>query len=251
LKPAVSGRNGRVGKLFATPARDLLDGLDRLLAPPAGARRLATVFVGLALGWWIYVPIHELSHAAACRLAGGEVTRLEVQSLYGGGLLARVFPWVVADSTYAGRLSGFDTRGSDAIYLATDLGPFLWTAPGLWLLGLAARRGRPLLWGIALPWAFSPFLSLTGDAYEIGSILLTFGEPRSALALAVRGDDALAVWNSARAAGQGSAWLLATTIGLLWAFAWYLGSRAASRFASGSRGPASGPERVSEDGASV
>ena len=40
--------------------------------------------------------LHELLHAAACLAAGGEVTRLEIAPQYGGGLMARVFPFVVS-----------------------------------------------------------------------------------------------------------------------------------------------------------
>src|SRR5258705_6478487 len=108
----------RTVALFATPGRDVLRGLDRCL--DAGVRGLPLAALGLALGWWVYVPLHELLHAAACLVFGGSVTRLEIDGMYGGGLLARMLPFVVSGSQYAGRLSGFDTHGSDAIYLATD-----------------------------------------------------------------------------------------------------------------------------------
>lgn len=151
---------------------DAFHGLDRCL--DRGTRGLALALLGLAVGWWVYVPIHELLHAAACLAAGGEVTRLEVAPLYGGRLLARIFPFVVSGGEYAGRLSGFDTHGSDLVYLATDLGPFVLTLfPGVWLLRRAGTAGRPILFGLALPFALAPFLSLPGDAYEIGSILVT------------------------------------------------------------------------------
>ena len=97
-------------KLFALPFRDAVRGLDRCLEP--GTRGLAFAALGLFAGWWLYVPLHELLHAAACRLAGGGVSRLEIEALYGGALLARVFPFVVPASVYAGRLSVLDTRGS-------------------------------------------------------------------------------------------------------------------------------------------
>src|SRR5947199_2147319 len=160
--------------LFALPFRDTVRGLDRCLH--AGVRGLALAALGLVAGWWLYVPLHELLHAAACRAAGGRVSRLEIDAVYGGAVLARVFPFVVPASDYAGRLSGFDTRGSDLIYLATDLGPFVLTLfPGVWALRQAAARQplRSLLFGPSLPFALAPFLSLTGDAYEIGSILVT------------------------------------------------------------------------------
>src|SRR6185369_9765239 len=121
--------------------------------------------------------------------AGGTVSRLEIDALYGGALLVRVFPWVVAGSEYAGRLSGFDTRGSDTVYLVTDLLPFVLTLPGVWALRRAARAGRPALFGAAAPFALAPLLSLTGDAYEIGSILVTRLPPWASVAALLRGDD--------------------------------------------------------------
>ena len=194
---------------------DALHGLDRCL--DRGVRGLALALLGLAVGWWVYVPLHELLHAAACLAAGGEVTRLEIAPQYGGGLLARIFPFVVSGGEYAGRLSGFDTGGSDLIYLATDLGPFLLTLfPGVWLLRRAGAAGRPVLFGLALPFAFAPFLSLPGDAYEIGSILVTqlpaWGE-------ALRGDD-LVKKAQELAALPDAPWggfVLAALLGFAWA----------------------------------
>lgn len=220
--------------LFVLPFRDAFRGLDRCL--DAGVRGLALVAGGLLAGWWLYVPLHELLHAAACRLAGGQISRLEIEALYGGGLLARVFPFVVPASDYAGRLSGFDTRGSDLIYLATDLGPFVLTLfPGVWALRRAATAGKPLLFGLALPFALAPFLSLTGDAYEIGSILVTRLPPWAAPAVRelLRGDDlgkkisAFAAMTGTGGAPWGGA-ALAAAAGLLWAFLTYgLGSAVA------------------------
>ena len=217
--------------LFALPLRDTVRGLDRCLH--AGVRGLALVALGLVAGWWLYVPLHELLHAAACRAAGGRVTRLEVDAVYGGAVLARVFPFVVPASDYAGRLSGFDTRGSDLIYLATDLGPFVLTLfPGVWALrrAAAARRPlRPLLFGASLPCALAPFLSLTGDAYEIGSILVTRLPPWATPAVRglIRGDD-LGKKVSELAAVAGAPWggaALAVAAGVVWAFLTYgLGS---------------------------
>lgn len=218
-------------KLFALPFRDAICGLDRCL--DTGTRGLALAALGLFAGWWLYVPLHELLHAAACRLAGGQVSRLEIEALYGGALLAHVFPFVVPASDYAGRLSGFDTRGNDLIYLATDLGPFVLTLfPGVWALRRAAAAGRPLLFGLSLPFALAPFLSLTGDAYEIGSILVTRLPPWAAPAVRelLRGDD-LGKKISALAGMTGAPWggaVLAAAAGVLWAFLTYaLGSAVA------------------------
>jgi hypothetical protein len=194
---------------------DAFHGLDRCL--DRGPRGLALALFGLGVGWWLYVPVHELLHAAACLAAGGEVTRLEIAPLYGGGLLARVFPFVVSGGEYAGRLSGFDTHGSDLVYLATDLGPFLLTLfPGVWLLRRAGTAGRPILFGLALPFALAPFLSLPGDAYEIGSILVTQLPPWDET---LRGDDLIKKAEELAALPDApwGGFVLAAVLGLGWA----------------------------------
>jgi hypothetical protein len=204
--------------------RDLYFGLDRVLARHGG-RGLAFVLVALVAGFWAYVPLHELGHAVSCLLAGGEVSRLEVSPLFGGALLARWIPWVEAGGDYAGRLSGFSTGGSDLVYLATDLGPFLLTFPGVWLLRRGARAASPWLYGGALAFAMAPFLSLSGDAYEIGSILVTRVGPWSSLAASslLRGDDLLL--KAGQLGGEPPAlWIgfaLAALVGALWAWATY------------------------------
>ena len=206
---------------------DALHGLDRCL--DRGVRGLALALLGLAAGWWLYVPVHELLHAAACLAAGGEVTRLEIAPQYGGGLLARVFPFVVSGGEYAGRLSGFDTRGSDLIYLATDFGPFLLTLfPGVWLLRRAGSAGKPVLFGLALPFAFAPVLSVTGDAYEIGSILVTQLPPWGE---ALRGDDLVkkAQELAALPAPPWGGFVLAALLGLAWAVLTCLAGGAVAR----------------------
>ncbi len=220
-------------RLLALPWTDTVAGLDRCL--DRGVRGLVLAALGLVAGWWVYVPVHELLHAAACVATGGEVSRLEIDRLYGGSLLARVFPFVVPASEYAGRLSGFDTRGSDWIYLATDFGPFLLTLfPGVWLLRRAAAARRPALFGAALPFALAPFLSLQGDAYEIGSILVTRLPPWTAAGMRdlLRGDDLFKKMEELSALA-GAPWggaVLAILIGVAWAFLTYgLGSLIARR----------------------
>jgi hypothetical protein len=209
---------------FVQPFVDVLRGLDRCLE--LGVRGLILTATGLLAGWWIYVPAHELLHAGACRAAGGQVIRLEIDNLYFGGLLARLFPFVVPASDYAGRLAGFDTRGSDWIYLATDLGPFLLTLmPGVWALRRAARAGNAPLFGAAIPFALAPFLSLSGDAYEIGSILATRLPPWSGPSARqlLRGDDLLRRLEMLAAAPD-APWggaVLAIVFGVLWAFLTY------------------------------
>lgn len=251
-RPETTGRLAATRRLAASLLRPLLDawrGLDLCLA--GGWRALAWVGVGLAVGWWLYVPVHEMLHAAACRAAGGEVRRLEIAPLYGGAVLARVFPWVAAGGDYAGRLAGFDTHGSDAVYLATDLGPYLLTVfPGVWWLRRAAIAAGAaggtagascFAFGAALPVALAPLLSLGGDAYEIGAIAVTrlpaWGAPAARQLL--RGDDlglrvraVAAAVSSGGAGGGGPAacgggggtvlWLglaLAALAGLAWALA--------------------------------
>ena len=76
----------------AAPWKDLMSGLDSVLE--GKAPRLAQVMIGLLAGWWVYVPVHELSHAGACWMAGGTVSRLEIDPMYGGGALASIVPWV-------------------------------------------------------------------------------------------------------------------------------------------------------------
>ena len=218
-----------VSSFWTAPVRDLMGGLDGLIGR-GGARALAVVAAGLAVGWWLYVPAHELLHAAACLAAGGEVSRLEIAPIYGGALLERWFAFVVAGGEYAGRLSGFDTHGSDLVYLATDTGPYLLTLwPGVWALRRAGRRGWPLGFGAAVPVALAPFVSLPGDAYEIGSILSTrFLAGLSALpapaVASVRGDDVFRVAPAVAAHAAPGLWFLfavALVLAVGWAFATY------------------------------
>jgi hypothetical protein len=160
----------------AQPLRDWLDALEACVREGSRAQLLA-IALGFLLSWWVYVPIHELAHAWGCLLAGGEVTRLEIDAIYGAALLAKVFPYVSVGSEYAGRLTGFDTRGSDLIYLVTDALPFVLTVfigvPLLRAVPRARRWRRGVMLGVAVPVAFAPFVSLTGDYYEMGSILVS------------------------------------------------------------------------------
>lgn len=207
------------------PLADVLSGLDRCVTR-GGARALVTIFFGLALGWWIYVPVHELLHAYGCLWTGGTVEQLDIAPLYGGTAIARLIPFVTAGGPYAGRLSGFDTFGNDLIYIATVFAPYVLTVfPGVYLLLMASRRRRPFFFGFSLPIALAPFISLSGDAYELGSIMVsqlpTWREP--AVAEALRGDDIFLLvqqW----AEQPPSPWLgglLALLVGAAWAFATY------------------------------
>jgi hypothetical protein len=112
-------------------------------------------------------------------LGGGSVSELDIDPLYGAALLQRVFPYVHVGSDYAGQLRGFDTHGNDVTYLLTDFLPFVATILiGVPLLRAAGRAvqtpmAQALLFGIALPIALAPFISLTGDYYEMGSIIVS------------------------------------------------------------------------------
>ncbi len=207
---------------FAAPVRDVLGGMERCLE--VGVKGLFLLFGGLLVGWWIYVPLHELLHAFACIVTGGTVSRLEIAPLYGGGLLAQIIPFVEAGGDYAGRLSGFDTGGNDGIYLATDFGPFLLTVfPGVWALRWAARRRSGFGFGFWLPFALAPFMSLTGDAYEIGSIVTTWLPPWSGMAEILRSDDIFRLFPelAKQASPPWFGAVLGVLIGTLWAFATY------------------------------
>jgi len=229
--------SSKLADLVLLPFRDVLRGLDRCL--DRGTPALVAVLLGLLLGWWIYVPAHELLHAAACVAAGGEVRRLEISPLYGGALLARALPFIAPGGEYAGRLAGFDTRGSDLTYLATDLGPFVLALfPGVWGLRRAAASGRPFAFGLALPFALAPFLSVTGDLYEIGSLVVTNLPPWSAIETRalLRGDDLFSKAAELARAPQAplTGAVLATLIGLLWAWAIFgLGSLVARALGQG------------------
>jgi len=210
-----------LARLAALPLRDLLRSESRALRRP---RDLAWQLAGLLAGWWLYVPLHEMLHALGCLAAGGRVTRLELAPAYGGTLLEGAIPWAVAGGEYAGRLAGFDTGGSDTVYLATDLTPFLVTLlPGVWALRRAARRCRPFLLGWSLPFALAPFLSLTGDAYEIGSIVVTRLPAWRASVDLLRGDDLVKVAGGLTGAASLvlAGFAGAALVGVAWAFLTY------------------------------
>jgi hypothetical protein len=179
-----------------TPLHDWMAALDRL---PGGVRLADLLWVGLGLmvGWYVYVPVHELLHAAGCALSGCTVETLEIAPQYGAAWLQQWFAFIQVGSDYAGRLSGFDTRGSDLRYLVTVALPFVLTVwPGIPLLRLCGRQvigPRPMhgmVIGISIPLAFAPLISIPGDYYEMGSILV------SRLALALGFPDAIERWRS-------------------------------------------------------
>ncbi len=203
------------------PFREVLHGLDRVLR--RGVRSLLLVGAGLLAGWWVYVPVHELLHAFGCWAAGGQVSRLEIAPIYGARWLSILFPFVAPGGDYAGRLSGFDTLGSDWVYLCTDLAPFLLALfPGFWWLRRAARAARPVAFGASLPAAFAPLLSVSGDAYEIGSLAVVHLPPWRGQRELIGDDLGAKLTELSRLAEPGllPGALLAATLGLLWALGW-------------------------------
>jgi hypothetical protein len=229
--------------MLALPVRDVFRGLERALE--GGVPALVMVLLGCIAGWFVYVPVHELLHALGCVATGGTVSRLEIAPQFGGALLAKILPFVSPGGDHAGRLTGFDTHGSDLVYLATDLAPFLLTLfPGVWLMRSAGTRWKGALFGASLPLALAPFVSLTGDAYEIGSIVTTRLPAWSSEALRalLRGDDLFEIFPKVRAEGSataGSGFVLAFLAGVVWAYGTYLaGSEIARRMGAE---PASAP----------
>jgi hypothetical protein len=167
-----------LSRILVLPVADYLAALGACLTG-LRPRHVVALVLALVVSWWVYVPIHELCHALGCVITGGEVTRLEIDPLYGAAALQRLFPFVAIGSAYAGQLTGFDTHGSDLIYLATDACPFLLTIlVGVPLLrSIRGNAGQPLLaavkLGAAVPLAFAPFVSIAGDYYEMGSIVVS------------------------------------------------------------------------------
>jgi len=237
------------------PYRDYAAALDT----PAARGIAQWVFVALAFvaAWFVYVPVHELLHAFGCLAAGGSVTRLEIAPQYGGAMLARVFPFVASGSSYAGQLTGFDTHGSDTVYLVTVLAPYLLTVVfGVPMLQRVARPMRdaplrPWVFGASLPLAYAPFISLFGDYYEAGSILVTRGVlliDSSAAPARWRSDDLVAL--AAKLAGNGATaadWsivALSFVAGAILALLTYhCGAAFAQWFKPGRKGPASISEK--------
>jgi hypothetical protein len=237
-------------RLFATPFVDLFTGLQRLTAG-VGARALPLLLLACAAGWWIYVPLHELMHAWGAQLGGATVTRLDIDALYGARLLQRIFPYVQVGSAYAGQLVGFDTHGNDLTYALAVFFPFALTIGiGVPLLFRATTRplpgiGSTLLFGLVLPVAWAPILSIGGDFYELGSIAVS----RAAAVLGGngenwRGDDVVAI--AGRNFSGGFAWFDAAgvaaslLVGIVLAFVTYAAGRAvAASLARHAAAPAS------------
>ncbi|MFI5322166.1 MAG: hypothetical protein ACHQ6U_01245 [Thermodesulfobacteriota bacterium] len=110
-------------------------------------------------------------------MGGGTVSELDISPKYGGAFLSKIFPFVSPGSDYAGQLTGFDTGGSDLTFLLTDLFTFLLTIfVGVPLLRSASRSATlpvRIKLGVSIPIAFAPFISFSGDYYEMGSIIVS------------------------------------------------------------------------------
>lgn len=161
-----------ITKIIAAPGRSFLRLYETILNQKSVPPPLLQLALGLAIGWWLYVPIHELLHAAGCYLGGGTVSELEIKTIYGGGFLKTIFPFVTSGGAYAGRLTGFDTRGSDLCYLLTVFFPFILTLPTLMLMEKSCRLKSAFFFGFLLPAFMAPIISLTGDFLELGGIFL-------------------------------------------------------------------------------
>ena len=158
--------------------RDFLSAIDTSLQSSIPLNAVI-IFLCLMISWWIYVPIHELFHAFGCMIGGGKVSRLELSPLYGAVFLKEFFPFISVGSEYAGQLKGFDTFGSDSTYLLTDFFPYILTITlGVPLLKSARSETASSIlnsakFGIAIPLAYAPFIAVTGDFYEMGSIIIS------------------------------------------------------------------------------
>jgi hypothetical protein len=160
--------------LLRKPVDDVVACLGHLADTRRPFVAMCFMLVALIATWFLYVPVHELLHVLGCVATGGSVTRLEIAPQYGGALLAHWLPFVVSGGEYAGRLSGFDTRGSDLIYLATVFAPFLLSIVlGVPLLRACAAKWRPGRFGMGVVVGLAPFYNLIGDYYEMGSIITT------------------------------------------------------------------------------
>lgn len=183
----------KIKHILALPFEDFFSGLECSLSKKPYVS-LILILLFFAVSWWIYVPFHELGHAFGCILGGGTVSELQISPMYGAALLKEIFPFVSVGSDYAGQLTGFDTRGSDLIYLLTDFFPFLLTifigVPLLRSSSTSSGLSAAVKLGFGLPIAFAPFISFSGDYYEMGSIIV------SAIANTVSSTSDYLIWRS-------------------------------------------------------
>lgn len=161
-------------RFFRKPLDDVMGSLRHLMTTAHPARVMIPSMIAMIVTWFIYVPIHELLHVYGCIWTGGSVSELHLQAHYGGAILAKWFPFIVAGGDYAGQVTGFDTKENDLIYLATDFLPFMLSVLfGVLLLRLCTKKRRPLLFGPAIVVGLAPFYNLPGDYYEMASTMIT------------------------------------------------------------------------------
>lgn len=162
---------GAYSRLFA----ELLGAISSLESRPDTSLALKTKLVlWLVALWGFYVPLHELFHALGCLISGGEVWEIELSVWSGGGILGSVFPLFKPVASFGGRLSGYSTGGSDWVYFLTDLFPYFPTMIfGTYLLRRGSSPPRPSVLALGMILALAPFISIPGDYYEMGSILVS------------------------------------------------------------------------------
>jgi hypothetical protein len=213
-------------RIFVEPFSDVMASLEHVMGVAKPFRPTCIMLISLLATWFIYVPIHELLHVVGCVVPGGTVTELQIDAKYGGAILANVFDFVTPASQYAGRLTGFDTQGSDWIYLATVFGPFILTIIfGVPLMRICTRRKHPILFGSAVVIGLAPFYQIANDYFEMGSITVTrvatlLGAGSGGIAFEpLRSDDVFRtieeVFNKAPALGLDSPLRLAAGVGIM------------------------------------
>jgi len=200
---------------FATIAatiRHSLQVLETLMARGRSQDLLVLMLVFVA-GFFLYTPLHELMHAGAAILMGGSVSELAIAPLFGGKLLARILPFVVAESEYAGQLTGFSVPNRLA-YAVVDGAPYLLSLPGVALLEAARRRVSLPLGGLGFLVTWIPLTQFSGDFFEAWSLILSYAHAGLLAGTEAKdfvSDDAFR--QSAFLLGQGRFWGIH---GLLW-----------------------------------
>jgi hypothetical protein len=137
-----------------------------------GYKGLIKVLAGLIIFWHLYVPLHELLHVAGCLLGGGQVTSLALKPQYGGLILGKLFSFVVPESEYAGRLTGFTTPNG-WVYAFVDFLPYTLSLFGITVIMYCRKKRAAFLLGLGFILAFVPFMSVPGDYYEAVSLVTT------------------------------------------------------------------------------
>lgn len=157
--------------IFIPALRFMLGTFEKVLLE-GGNKALVLTMVGLIVFWHIYTPIHELMHVGMCLLGGGTVTELALKPQYGGTILAHIFPFIVAESDYAGQLTGFTTPNY-FVYALVDFAPYVLSLFGLTLMAYVRQHSKAFLFGLGMLLSLIPFMSIPGDYYEAVSLVTT------------------------------------------------------------------------------